>query len=193
MGVRLGGSRGRNTLRGYKNLLDKHILPLIGQLRVEEVRIGHCQAVVDAMGNNGLSPKTTQNAHRVLTAVFNEAVRLERRPDNPAGSRKVKTAAVLRPQLDVPNAERIRAILQAAKHGPYYVELVLAADGGLRRSELLGLGWEHVDLETGLVRIERTLYNRGQDLYFGEPKSARSRRILALTPRVVTALKAPQG
>ena len=87
-----------------------------------------------------------------VTAVFNEAVRLERRPDNPAGSRKVKTPAVARPELDVPNADRVRAILQAAKDGPHYVDLALAADE-IRR----GIDRRDVEIRRCAARLRHRL------------------------------------
>ena len=59
----------------------------------------------------------------------------------------------------------------------------------MRRSEVLGLGWQHVDLDAGLLFVERTLYSRGREVYFGRPKSLRSNRPVALTPRLVAALK----
>lgn len=64
---------------------------------------------------------------------------------------------------------------------------------GLRRSEVLGLRWEDVDLDAGVVRIERgrvavTPTTDAVD----EPKSEQSRRVVpvGLLPGVVDALRA---
>ncbi len=62
---------------------------------------------------------------------------------------------------------------------------VVAIHCGLRQGELLGLKWEGVDLEAGMLQVRRTLSN-GQ---FTPPKTAKSRRSVNLTPAAVEALK----
>jgi integrase len=61
----------------------------------------------------------------------------------------------------------------------------------LRPSEYLGLKWSDVDLERGIISVQRSLHWRSYktgDWYFGEPKTARSRRRIPLPPSVVRAL-----
>jgi integrase len=55
----------------------------------------------------------------------------------------------------------------------------------------LGLKWSDVDLERGIISVQRSLHWRSYktgDWYFGEPKTARSRRRIPLPPSVVRAL-----
>jgi integrase len=65
---------------------------------------------------------------------------------------------------------------------------------GLRPSEALGLGWEHVDLDAGSVKIHRPL-RRGHRsrLELDELKTKGSRRSLALPEPVVVALRGRQA
>lgn len=68
---------------------------------------------------------------------------------------------------------------------------VLALATGLRPSEYLGLKWSDVDLERGIINVQRSLHWRSYktgDWYFGEPKTARSRRRIPLPASVVRAL-----
>ena len=55
-----------------------------------------------------------------------------------------------------------------------------AAMTGLRRGELLALGWQDVDAVAGVIRVRRS-YRRGE---FGTPKSRRSSRAVPLAERV---------
>jgi integrase len=55
--------------------------------------------------------------------------------------------------------------------------------------EVLGLAWSDVDLDAGTVRVRRTLQKLDGQFVFGEPKSARSRRVLTLPDVVVSALR----
>jgi integrase len=65
---------------------------------------------------------------------------------------------------------------------------VLAVTAGLRQGELLGLKWEDVDLEEGVVRVRRTLARHKGRLVLGEPKTKKSRRTVQLTQAAVEAL-----
>ncbi|MGV9748256.1 tyrosine-type recombinase/integrase [Rhodococcus zopfii] len=61
---------------------------------------------------------------------------------------------------------------------------------GLRRSEVLGLTWDRVDFETGTVSVAAgRVVVRGAGTATGDPKSARSRRVLPMPPEVVAALR----
>jgi integrase len=66
---------------------------------------------------------------------------------------------------------------------------VQAVTIGLRQGEPLGLRWEDVDFEDGLVRVRRTLTRNKRRLLLGEPKTKRSRRTVQLTEAAVQALK----
>ena len=64
----------------------------------------------------------------------------------------------------------------------------LAVMYGLRRSELLGLGWSAVDLKNGTVRIERALVEVHGRPDWSDGKNARSRRTIPIDPTMVKAL-----
>lgn len=60
---------------------------------------------------------------------------------------------------------------------------------GLRRSEVLGLRWSAVDLETGMLSVRRGRVAVGGEAVEGAPKSRRSRRDLPLPADVTDALR----
>jgi integrase len=55
---------------------------------------------------------------------------------------------------------------------------------GLRIGELLALRWRNVDLATGVIRVEETVYEG----HFDEPKSRHSMRLIPLGPLAVAVL-----
>lgn len=61
---------------------------------------------------------------------------------------------------------------------------------GLRRSEVLGLRWSAVDLDTGTLAVRRGRVAVGGESVEGKPKSPRSRRDLPLPGDVIEALRA---
>ena len=59
----------------------------------------------------------------------------------------------------------------------------------MRQGEALGLRWEDVDLEAGVLSVRQTLERAGPQPRFGEPKTERSRRTIRLPGVVATALR----
>ncbi len=60
---------------------------------------------------------------------------------------------------------------------------------GLRRGELLALRWSDVDLAGGRLSVRRSLERVGGEIRTKEPKTARSRRTVALPTFAITALR----
>jgi len=68
---------------------------------------------------------------------------------------------------------------------------VLALSTGARRSEILALRWDDVDLTAGTVRIARSLEQTAADgLKFKQPKTARGVRTISLPAVAVETLQA---
>ena len=71
-------------------------------------------------------------------------------------------AAVDPPRVRTPEMQPLspahaRTLLDAARGNCLEALYVLAVTTGMRQGELLGLGWEDVDLEAGVLRVRRTL------------------------------------
>jgi integrase len=86
------------------------------------------------------------------------------------------------------NREQTKTLLEAAQADRFEALYVLAVTTGLRQGELLGLKWEDVDLEEGVVRVRRTLTRHKARLLLGEPKTKRSRRTVRVSETAVDAL-----
>ncbi len=67
----------------------------------------------------------------------------------------------------------------------------MAVTAGLRQGELLGLRWEDVDLEAGMLQVRRTLSEARTGRIFEAPKSGKGRQI-RLT-RKATTMRRPIG
>ena len=85
--------------------------------------------------------------------------------------------------------EQLRRLLAHADplYGPVFY---LAAYTGMRRGELTGLKWADVDLDNGVVSVVREIvFVPGIGHIETPPKSAKSRRTIAITPGVVGTLR----
>jgi integrase len=177
------------TLNRYRALLSRNVLPVIGSMRLDRVKVGHVRGVLDNAAASGLAPRTVQHVRAVLSGLFATAVKWELIPANPV--KATETAAAPRPELEVPTAAQAMAVLEAAKGTQWATPILLSIATGARRSEVLGLKWSEVDLDRRRVQIVRNLQRvPGEGLRFFDPKSARSRRMIVLPPFVVAPLRA---
>lgn len=81
-------------------------------------------------------------------------------------------------------------VLEAAKATPYYALFYLAIFTGMRRSELLALRWCDVDLLLCQIYVTRTLHHlRNGEIVFRAPKTAKGRRMIALSPSTIIVLR----
>lgn len=88
------------------------------------------------------------------------------------------------------NEYEMGTFLEAAKGTPYYCLFYLSLYTGARRSELLALRWGNVDFLLGQVHISRGLHHLQDGTYvFLQPKSAKSRRTIALPPSAIGVLR----
>ena len=87
------------------------------------------------------------------------------------------------------NAAEARLFLDAARGTRFEALFALAITTGLRQGELLGLRWRYVDLDRGVLSVVASLEHSANGKHLVEPKTARSRRQVALTAAAVGVLR----
>jgi len=176
------------TLRGYRQVLRDHILPVFGGMEVRKVRPAHVQEALDRMTRTGLAPRTVAHARAAVSAAFTQAVRWQLVATNAA--RATQAPAKRAPKLRVPTADELRQIITEAEGTRWELPILLAATTGARRGEVLGLRWGNVDLDRGRAHIVESLQRVGGIVRYVEPKTERSVREVPLLPEVVERLRA---
>ena len=83
----------------------------------------------------------------------------------------------------------MQMLLTKAKGRKTYMPILVDYSTGLRRGELLGLKWDNVDLERGVLSIVQALKQANKEVYSGRPKNKSSRRQVAISPTIVEALR----
>lgn len=139
-----------NSLGVLQSNLRNHVLPFFGNMLVREIKPMHVQLFLG--GISGLSQSTQKKCWDILSGVFRTAqdngVILKspiRREDRPKGEASAKVEALTR--------EQARALLAATQDCKVYTFCLIALTTGLRRGEILGLMWEDVDLNTGILTV----------------------------------------
>jgi integrase len=148
------------------------------------------------MQARGLSPRTIQYARSVLRRALGQAVRWHLLERN-VGSATDTPRLVRRDSLAFGIAG-VAAFKRAAKKDNLAAMWLLALDSGMRPEEYFALTWSNVDLDAGVVRVQRVLSRRKKSKegdpvldtwYFTEPKTRGSVRSIHLAAQTVAALR----
>ena len=136
-----------------------------------------------------LSNKTIQEYHALISAIMAQAEKEMLIPFNPAS--KATPPKVQKKSPDYYQPEQMDAILEALDSAPLKRRTItyFKIDTGCRRGEAVGLKWESIDFNTGIVTIERaSLYSAKRGIYEGTTKTDRERP-LKLAPETLSLLK----
>jgi integrase len=183
------------TFLQYSYLMRQHLLPALGAIPLAKLRPQHIQAMYAQLlargradGKGGLSPKTVLHIHRLLREALSHALKWQMISRNPADAVEPPRAGRYEPPSVSSGA--VRGLLSAAEATPYGFLIHTAIMTGLRRGELLGLRWQDLDLEKGLLHVRQTCqWLPRQGFEFRPPKTHRSRRPVALATVTVSALR----
>ena len=178
-----------NTYREYEGLLNRYVIPKLGDKRLCDVRPLDVQALYASMSEQGLSPRTVRFTHSVLSSAFKQAVRWRMLAHNPCNSAELPRKVSQEMQALTP--AEAACFLAEASRDRWGALFIIALSTGLRPSEYFGLKWSDIDMERGLLTVQRSIiwrsYKSG-DWYFGEPKTPRSSRRIPLSASVIRAL-----
>lgn len=179
--------RPRTYIR-YREILMCHAIPALGKRPLARVEPQDLQRLYSRKLEEGLAARTVGKLHVVLHRALQDAVRWGIVGRNVCDA--VRPPKVQTQEMRALSADESRQFLAAAQGDPLEALYTLAVTTGLRQGELLGLKWQDVDLEAGQLQVRRTIARvNGQGFVEQEPKSARSRRSISLTPMAVTALR----
>ena len=175
------------TWQHYESLLRVHVLPTLGRVRLTRVRPSHLQRLYSDRLDTGSSPTTVRHVHKVIHLMLERAVRWGAVVRNVA--RLADPPRAVRRELPMITAEQAGHLLTAARDHRQEALFVLALTTAARQAELLGLTWSVVDLDRGVIHIRASLQRLDGEARLVEPKTARSRRTIALAPMAVAALR----
>ncbi len=172
----------------YKGIIEKNLIPAFGSIPLIGLRPEHIQRHYANMVAKGLAARTVRYDHIVIHGALRMAVKWQLVSRNVADA--VEPPKAKHTEMQTWDADEVAQFLEAAKITPYHVLFYAALYTGARRSELLGLSWRHVDLLYSQLNIERGLHwIKNGGYVFTQPKSAKSRRTIALPSSLALLLK----
>ncbi len=207
------GDKKYSTVKIYKAQIETHIKPGLGAVKLSQL-VPHMvqkfyndllaggQSVPkrDKAGKiikkNGktvyesapMSAKTVRNVHGVLTKALSTAVSIGYLRMNPA--ERVTLPRVEKMEIHPLTDEQIKDFLRVSASDDCGMILTVILFAGLRESEAIGLTWDCVDFEKGIVKICKQLQKRRSEdggMTFAPLKNDKA-RILEPAPFVMDLL-----
>jgi integrase len=144
------------------------------------------------MQERGLSAATTAQVRGVLGSALRQAVEEGLISANPVVA--VKRPRIRRREFHWPTPQQLTALVDASSGTIWEIPLLLSVVTGARRSEILGLAWEDVDLRSRILHIRRGVQRLpGPDpvgtISFTALKTKRARRSIQMPGFAVERLR----
>ncbi len=176
-------------------LIRNHVVPVLGHIKLEKLTAADLGALYRQKLDGGrldgkpggLSNRSVRYIHSLIKQALSHAVKWGLILYNVADA--IDPPKQNKPEMKVWNAQQVAHFLDVARDSHYYPVFLIALLTGMRRGEMLGLRWRDVDFERAEVTIRQALKDDSGNLYFGPPKTHRSRRPIALTMNTVSFLR----
>lgn len=173
-----------NTRRNVGTALNL-IRPSLGHQRLAALQPANIQQLYADLQHAQYAPATVGLVHSVLSRILRQAVEWGDLARSPAAAVHPPRLRRQAPRfLDVAEVQQLLAAVQGDRLEAF---VWLAVTTGLREGELIGLYWADLDLDAGVLRVQRQ-YTRDEGIT--PPKSERGTRVIPLaapTRRVLLA------
>lgn len=143
------------TVANYEMHNRLYITPEIGSIKLCNLKAPQIQKMYNKLIRKGLSPKSVKNTHGCLHRALDIAVKVGYLSKN-------VTEACILPRveqseiepLDTPDVVALMKVLNTAEYGALFKTALFT---GMRSGELLGLTWDCVDFENGVIYVKKQL------------------------------------
>lgn len=174
------------TYNVYMRICKKYIIPLLGDIKLCDIKPIHIQNYVDDLLDL-LSPKTLKIHLNILNLAFKRAYRLKLIKENVVQFVEVPKSKKFKNEIY--NAEDMRILLEKCKGTSLELPIVIASGLGLRISEILGLTWNNIDFNDFTITVEKITVRDNGKVILKEPKTESSVRTITAPKEIITMLK----
>jgi integrase len=177
----------RSTYDNYGTIVKYHVLPALGRRKVTDITVADVDRLLALKLGAGLSASTVHRIRALISQCLDQGVRWGDVPTNVA--RLSRPPKMVRPEGRTLTREQAQQLLETLKEHRHESLYLLMLSTGMRRGEALGLRWEDLNLENGVVRIKRNLKREGGRIVTADTKTLKSRRAVNVPSPVLEALQ----
>ena len=178
-----------STIGRYEYMIRHYIVPELGTLLLRDLTAEKLSAYFKSLQDKGLSSKTARDIGVLLKTIFKVA---KKKCHCDCPGRDVELPAYHGKKIEVFSDHEIALLAQKILETPDITGLciLLVLNTGLRLGEICALRWSDIDLDAGVISINRTVQNiAGRGTVFTAPKTKRSRRCIKIGPECVQLLR----
>ncbi|MBR4720720.1 MAG: site-specific integrase [Clostridia bacterium] len=184
------GDLAPNTRRNYNERYIQNIQPVVGSMRLCDVKPLHCKMVLNNMDED-YAGSTIRQTFIVMGTIFKSALMNDLIAKHPMdGVRYTKPVRAVN-DIKFLTIEEQEKFLKAARRSHNYYQYALILQTGLRTGEMIGLTWDAIDFEKRTLTVNKTLEYRHKQGQWraGPPKTPQSYRTIPLTNQAYEILK----
>ena len=186
------------TQETYESRIRLHIIPEIGEIPLNKLTQNDLQQFYGRLKKSGrkrftdkygegLSDRMVRMCHATCRSALEKAVQDGLIRMNPAIGCKLPPKKAR--EMQVLTREELQRFLIQAKFEGYYEVFLLDLATGLRRGELMALQWDDLNFKTGVLNVNKQVYDVRGQLQISTPKTKNSIRKIVLPPAVVAVLR----
>ncbi len=172
-------ARQADTIENYTRMAD-HAIAKLGAVRLKNLTARQVQSALAELAPS-LSTRSLRLVHQILERSIRHAQACDLAGRNVASLVAAPDGRAGRPSKSL-TLDQAAAVLEAAQAAPLNAYVTLSLLSGLRTEELRSLHWAEVDLDAGTLAVYRSVRASG------DTKTPKSRRVLKLPAKAVTAL-----
>lgn len=179
-----------NSIRNYRDRYLINVQPVIGDMRITDVRPMHCKAVLNRMYDS-YAGSTMRQTYITMGTMFKAAVINGIIASHPLNGVKVTKPVKAVDDIRFLTLDEQKVFLDAASKTHNYRQYALVLETGLRTAELIGLTWDSIDWENRTLSVSKTLeYRHSTGVWrAGPPKTSSSYRTIPLTMHAAEILR----
>ena len=149
------------TYDRYKGTIKTHIIPSLGHLKLQDLRPDHIEFYFSSKRENGridkpggLSENTLKKHYVLLNEAMNRAVKLKLIKYNPLQA--VESPKFKKKKASAMSEIHYKKLLEVLEDDRLmYTFVMTELMTGMRKSEILGLEWSDIDLEKGVIQVNK--------------------------------------
>ncbi len=185
------------TYEYYENLIRDLIVPMLGHIKMSELRPAHVQKFVQHIQTipkrDGSMPSAATVKRKVacLQSIFRQAVKLQIIKTNPADAKSLTMPQVVRKKVEIITKQEAAKMIECLIGEPigFQCAIQLAISTGARLGEIVALKFSDFDYDRCRVTFERSAYKVKSKPIGLKPPKDNDVRTVTIYPEVIELVK----
>lgn len=191
-----------NSLESYRNVINRHLKPRFGHYLAKDITTAMVTDFLIQLRIKGYAKTTSSSIVSVLSKSYTYAIKEGIALSNPCKNLSFPKFEIRKPRNALTEEEFQRIIEMFPEGNYWHLPIMIGYHTGMRLGEILALTWNDVDLENGVLSVNKKLTSismdyslnkteaRGKQHYiFDEPKTRKSVRDLYIDSELLDLLK----